>query len=988
MRDLLNQLNPEQKKAVEQIYGPVLVLAGPGTGKTHLLTTRIAYLLQQNIGVEPQNILCLTFTESGAVEMRDRLQKWIGNEAYRVKISTFHGFCEWVMQEYPQYFETNRGNREIGDDLQKALVFQEVMKSKKWNYFFNIWDEFTFQRDILKAISDFKRENITPQKLRDLLSEEKKYLENDPDNFYKKKYGKFQAGDFKPGKRIEIDQKIEKMAELADVWEAYEKKLSDHGYFDFDDQIMWVLQEIQTNENLKYDLQEKFQWILVDEYQDTNSAQNVILWTLTDYENPNIFAVGDDDQAIYRFQGASVKNIFDFQNHFSKSLQVILSKNYRSAQNILDGAFQVIAHNLDRIDTEKKLIASGKDIDYPGTITKAVFGSRYLELAFLVEQIRHQLKQGVAPHEISILVRKNVEVLEIARELPKFGIPVAAQVFQNIFENSYVKILILMMEIFSDPLHDEKIMELLHTPFWNISARKLLQFSLGLYKQKGKSAIEFLLEQSEKDETLKKVLDLIVESRKNYRHCRPEVLTEKLLYESGLAEYLVSQKDEDTIEAWQNIRKFLDWIRDQKQCEDLKTLLDRIHLQNQLHIAIRPDPIPGGKRSVQVMTAHKAKGQEFKVVFIPGLLDRVWGNTRDWNKIPMPHIFKDEHDSNEDERRLFFVACTRAKKELYLSYSETDFSGKDKNPSIFWHELSDDLCAIFPMDKVEESLQKILPVFLSSGDQVQLLPEEKELLAENVKRFIWSATSLQNFIECPRRFLYQNLYKLPRKPLPYLALGTALHEALEKYMRVFKETKILPDKQVLLDQFERALRGQNLEREDFKKFQEHGKSVLENYFTHRKEEFSPQNLIEFNFGQFAPAIDGIRVTGKMDKIVFFDNHKLTAKIVDYKSGKLKPIKKGERFWRQLVFYDLLARNSKGVSWKVESCELEFLTPDSNGKLGVRNYKVTEEDRIQVIQELKEAHKKLQNFEFPFVPNPENDPEIDYWQSFGKLKTQN
>lgn len=982
MKDLLNMLNPEQKKAVETLTGPVLVLAGPGTGKTHLLTTRIAYLLQAGIGAEPQNLLCLTFTEAGAVEMRDRLQKWIGNDAYKIKISTFHGFCEWVMSEYPQHFEDTRGERLVADDLQKALAFRDAIKAKKWEYFSNIWDEFTFQWKILGAISKLKRENISSDDLRALIPEEQKRLEADESNFYKRKTGNFQAGDFKPAKRKEIDQKVEKMNELADFWDVYEEKLSNAGYFDFDDQLMWVVKALQENENLKLDLQEQYQWVMVDEYQDTNSAQNAIVWSLTDYDNtPNVFAVGDDDQAIYRFQGASVENIFEFQQKFSSRTDVTLSANYRSAQNILDAAFSVIGKNLDRVDPEKSLIAGGTNTKYPGTITKAEFGSRYLEIGFLVDQIRKQLENGVKPNDMAVLVRKNAEILEVARELPKFGIPVSAQVFQNIFDHEYVKILILMVQIFSDPKNDDQIMELLHAPFFEINGATLLQFSLALHKQKKVSAIEFLILESESKPELKKVLDLIVHTRQQYWHCRPEVVVEKLLYESGLGTYLSSLDSVDTMESWQNIRKFLEWVTEQR-CEQLSDLLERIDLHRQLKIAVRPDPLPADRRAVHIMTAHKSKGQEFDVVFLPGLQDKVWGNPRGMVGLPLPHLFQEDHDENEDERRLFFVALTRARKELYLSYSQTDFSGRSKNPSIFWNEIPDDLCTILPIDETEESVQKLLPVFLATPDAPPLLESEKDVLREYVKKFVWSATSLQSFLDCPRRFLYQNLYRFPRKPLPQMALGTALHEALEKYMRQYKDTDTKPPKSEILAQFDRALRGQNLEKEDFVKFQEHGREVLSHYFDEKEATWNTDDLIEFSFSKYAPSIDSIRITGTMDKIVFIDEMKTKAKIVDYKSGKPKPIKKDERLWRQLVFYDLLARHSKGISWTVDSCELEFLTPDYTGKLGKRSLEVTEKDRAQVIQELKDSHEKLQNFEFPMVENPENDPEIDYWQSFG------
>jgi DNA helicase II / ATP-dependent DNA helicase PcrA len=981
--DFLKNLNPAQRKAVEKVYGQVLVLAGPGTGKTHLLTARIAHLLQQDVGAHAHNILCLTFTEAGATEMRDRLQSGIGNEAYKVKISTFHGFCQWVMDEYPEYFENLRGTREIADDLQKALAFQDAVRSKKWEFFSSVWDDFIFRHDILMAISKLKRENISAQTLRTLIPDEKKRLEEDPENFYKRKFGEFNVGDFKPKKREEIDRKIRRMEELADFWDVYEAKMKEKGFFDFDDQLMWVIGEVKKNENLRLDLAERFQWVLIDEYQDTNSVQNELLWALSDFQDdPNIFAVGDDDQAIYRFQGASVENIFEFQKQFPSHQQITLTENYRSAQTILDGAFASIANNKTRADADKKLTASGTNKDFTGTIHKAVFGARLSELGFLVERIQGALKNGIPPGEIAILCRKNAEVLEIARELPKFGIPVSAQIFQNIFEDQWIRILILMLEIFADPRNDEKMMELLHTQFFGISGEKLLQLSLKRDKEKD-SVIALLEEESKRDESLKRIFDLIINARQQFWHCRPEVLIEKLLYESGLAEFLSQKDNETSSEDWQMIRKFIEWAREQK-CENLPTLLERIELHAQLNIPVRPNSLPADQRAVHILTAHGSKGREFDVVFLPGLLDRVWGNNRARNGIALPQLFHEEHDENEDERRLFFVAMTRARKEIFLSYSVTDFSGREKNPSQFWHEIPDSICEMLPRDETEELVQKLIPVFLSTKEQPLFTAQEKEILQARVKDFVWSATSLQTYLDCPRKFLYQRLLRFPRRPLPQLALGVALHEALERFLENYKRTKELPTQEFLINEFERALRGQNLEKKEFEKWLDHGKEVLENYHEKRKETFKEDSLIEFAFSKYSPAIDDIRITGKIDRVDFFNSEKTKVKIVDYKSGKPRAITKGESLWRQLVFYDLLARNSKDLGWNVDVCELEFLTAgDHTGKIGQRQLEVSEEDRAQVIGELKKAHQKVQNLEFPFVSNVENDTEIDYWQNFGQ-----
>ncbi|MDH3324111.1 MAG: ATP-dependent helicase [Candidatus Peregrinibacteria bacterium] len=973
-KDLLASLNPEQRKAVEQIYGPVLVIAGPGTGKTHLLTTRISQILNET-DTDPENILCLTFTNAAAVEMRNRLQSRIGPAAYKLKISTFHGFCETVMENYPRAFEKRRENREIADDLQKALAFKDTVESKKWNHFGHVFDPFMARTDFFMTVSKLKRENVSPQNLRDMIPEEKKRLEEDPSNFYKRKTGKYQPGDMKPSAQEKIDHKVNKMTELADFWEVYEDKLRSHKAFDFDDQIMWVVDELKKNEGLRADLQEQFQFILVDEYQDTNNAQNEILWALTSFDDsPNLLAVGDDDQSIYRFQGASVENIHEFCRKFPTRLEVSLKQNYRSAQNILDAAFASVAKNLERIDPEKSLTAAGENKNFAGDIFKIEFGSTYAEINFMVHKIKEALSNGTPPNEIAILVRKNAEIKTLAKELPKFGIPVAAQIFQNIFDDEYVRILIAMLEVFNTPTNDEKTFEVLHAPFWNISAEKILQISLDSNQNKKKSKMAFLLEKSAEDPELKNFIDFFANASKNFFHCRPGVLAEKLFYESDFAKFMSEQ---NLTENFAKIRKFFDFIRDQK-CETLSEILEIINLYKQLELPIRPDELPADRRAVNILTAHGSKGREFDLVFIPGFEDRKWGNNRAFGGIPLPVIFHETHDANEDERRLFFVSLTRARKEVYLSYSHTDTAGRDKNPSQFWHEIPEKLTQTLPTDEIEEEVQKLLPIFLSGEKEFLLTEEEKEILGEKVKNFVWSASSLQKYLDCPRKFLFQNLYKFPRRPVPAMALGTALHSSLERFF----QKKDFNNLSVLEKEFTHSLTGQNLEQSEFKKLHSHGLEILRNYFENKKNTFTENTELELDLGKNNPVIDNIRITGKVDKVEFLDDKKTTARIIDYKSGKPKHLTKNTPYWRQLVFYDLLARQAK-TPWQISDCAIEFLTPASNGKIETKVLKITPEDREKVIEELKTANEAIQNLEFPVLPNPTHNADMEFWQTFGK-----
>ena len=279
-------------------------------------------------------------------------------------------------------------------------------------------------------------------------------------------------------------------------------------------------------------------------------------------------------------------------------------------------------------------------------------------------------------------------------------------------------------------------------------------------------------------------------------------------------------------------------------------------------------------------------------------------------------------------------------------------------------------------------MQNLLPVFFNQQEKT-LTAGEKEILLTRVKNFVWSASSLQTYLNCPRQFLYQYLYRFPRRPLPQMALGVSLHQALERFFKTSLQQENVPVS-VLLNEYQRALTGQNIVKEKYDDFLEHGQKILQKYYNEKLISFSslyPHGyLLEHNFGIVEH--DDLRITGTMDKVVFLDEGRTQADIVDYKSGRPRPIKPGEAYWRQLVFYDLLAQNSLKTNWRTSKCVIEFLTPDAQDKLGQRSIEVSEADRQLVLAEIKLATKKIQNLDFPMIPNPTNDPDIDYWQNFG------
>ena len=331
---LYKRLNLEQKKAVDTIEGPVMVIAGPGTGKTEILTLRIANIINKT-QIEAENILALTFTESGAASMKKRLISIMGSKAYQVNINTFHGFCNKIIQDYPEYFENIAGFINI-DEVKQIEILKQVLDSLKLEHLVTFNNNYFYLREIKSSIEELKKESITYLELRDIAEKSKQDFENNEDNYNSKtKKIKSQVSQYY--------KTICKNIELSYIFEKYQELMNRSSYYDYADMIIEVLNTFKKDNDLLLIIQEQYQYFLVDEYQDTNTSQNKILELLCNFhKNPNVFIVGDPKQAIFRFQGASIHNFDYFKSLYPSAVIIDLINNYRSSQLILDSAFYLI----------------------------------------------------------------------------------------------------------------------------------------------------------------------------------------------------------------------------------------------------------------------------------------------------------------------------------------------------------------------------------------------------------------------------------------------------------------------------------------------------------------------------------------------------------------------------------------------------------------------------------------------------------------------
>src|SRR3989344_6125002 len=433
-KNYYNRLNPKQKEAVDAIDGPVMVVAGPGTGKTQILTLRIANILEKT-DTPPEAILALTYTESGVTSMRGRLSEITGNSAYRVMISTFHGFANNIIRNYPEEFPHIIGANSI-TEVEQFKIMEGVITLSELSILRPFGDTFYYIRSALSTINKLKQEGVVPDQFEKIIKDEEKKFSLIDDLYYEKGAHK---GKMK-GKYQDMQKHILKNKELTILYHAYQKALRDQGLYDYSDMIMEVCSALEKNNDLLLTLQEKYQYFLIDEHQDTNNAQNRIIELLANfYDNPNLFMVGDEKQAIFRFQGASLENFLYFKNRYKGAKLITLVHNYRSTQAILNLATSLMKKG----ELESQSKHPNKKIDLYN------FSSTDVEKYFIARSIQEKISGNkIKPEDIVVLYRENRDALPIASMLEKFGVPFAIESEQNVLQDEDIKNFFLSCGLF------------------------------------------------------------------------------------------------------------------------------------------------------------------------------------------------------------------------------------------------------------------------------------------------------------------------------------------------------------------------------------------------------------------------------------------------------------------------------------------------------------------------------------------------------------
>ena len=1017
-RDILKQkfeaeyqkLNEKQRIAVDTIDGPVMVIAGPGTGKTQILAARIGKILLDTDAL-PQNILCLTYTDAGTIAMRKRLQQFIGADAYKVNIYTFHAFCNDVIQDNLSLFEKTA--LDAVSELESIELFKQLIDSFPKNHLLKRYrgDVYFEINNLRNLFSSMKREGWTPFFINQKIDEYIADLPTRDEYVAKRATGNFKKGDLRTDKINEEKEKTEKLRTAVNEFDNYQTLMRKKNRYDFDDMINWVIKVFEENKNILANYQERFQYTLVDEYQDTSGTQNKLVQLLTGYwDKPNVFVVGDDDQSIYRFQGANIENMLDFANAYQKSLvTVVLSNNYRSTQPILDVSKTLINRNQERLVNKigglsKELISSKEEMmNITNEPVIKEYRSAKEEMAGISFEVSRLLAQNIDPGKIAVIYKENKYGDELSTYFRLKNIPVYSKRSINILAHPFIKKIVQLMR-YLNAEHDtpyggdEMLFEILHYDFYRIPPIEIAKITVAVNQKKyNDEAISIRKLLSDKantpaknlfdtglDQGLKNCSHIFEQLIGNTSNITLQQLFSRVVSQAGVLSYII--KNDDKIGLMQLLTALFDFIKEETSRDsllDLKKLIGIIDLMEKEDLVLPMMQVSGSANGVNLLTAHGSKGLEFEYVFIAGVNASFWEKKRKPSggyRLP-DTLFSSLPNANEDEelRRLFYVAITRAEKYLAISYAKYKSDGKELEPSIFIAEIQEQ--HNLPVETVTmTSSQMIEFELLQFNEQApEIEKAEEDFIAGLLDKFVMNVTALNNYLNCPLGFYYKNLIRIPSGKSEATEFGSAVHYALEKLFRKMSEgargqdgkKEIFPSPAEMINDFNWYMKRhrENFTKEAFERRMEYGEEVLRNYYDKYINSWNKVVAIERNIK--AVLANNIPVKGKLDKLEFNGKE---VNVVDYKSGNIEnalPKMKGPNdkdpnggdYWRQAVFYKILIDNYEQKDWKVISTEFDFIEPDKKGEYRKEKIIITPADIETVKQQLTEVWDKIRAHDF-------------------------
>lgn len=992
-------LNQAQKQAVDTLEGPVMVIAGPGTGKTQILSARIGKILIET-DANPENILCLTYTDAGTVAMRKRLIRFIGPDAYKVHIHTFHSFCNDIIQDNLSLFE--KSSLEPISELESIEVFKELIDGFPKNHPLKRYrGDVYFEINNLKSLfSNMKREGWDTAMINSAIDSYLLDLPNRDEFVYQRAYKQFKKGDLKQNQIDLATEKMEKLRAAVNEFDRFIALMKKRNRYDFDDMILWVLRAFKENRLLLANYQEQFQYILVDEYQDTSGTQNSLVELLISYwEQPNVFVVGDDDQSIYRFQGANIENMEKFADSYSKDLKtVVLTDNYRSTQPILNVAKTLIDRNQERLvkkisGLSKELISANQGLLHLTERPRVVsYPSEHQEMIGITLEVAQLIKNGVTPGKIGVIYKENKFGETLTQYLSLYKIPVYSKRDLNILDLPLTQKIIsilryLAAETYISFSEDELLFEILHFSWFGIPPIEIAKLSAIVADKRPRISLRAylvdIINQPPKDlfsqsvPGLPKAMSCLEKLIGDVSNVTLINLFDNIIRETGIIHYIMQHPEKHTL--LQELTAFFNYIKEETNRNpslNLKRLVELIDLMHKEKIRLPLKKVTGSEKGVNLLTAHGSKGLEFEYVFFMGCNATYWEKKRKpGGGYSMPDtLFASQPVTSDEEelRRLFYVALTRAEKHLTISFSEFRLDGKPIEPSMFIAEIQDqEEVAIMQVNLDNNTVSDFTALQYQESALPSIEKVEAAFIEQVLQKFVMNVTALNNYLKCPLQFYYNNLVRVPSGKSEATEFGSAIHEALQRYFQYMLEKQEFPSKEYLGKYFEEYMEKnrKSFTPEQYKRRMEYGLEVLQNYREAYIDKWNKIVVIERNINNVV--VNGVPIKGKLDKLEFNGKQ---VNVVDYKTGDIEKAKdkvlppddkqpNGGDYWRQAVFYKILVDNYEQKDWKVMSSEFDFVEPDSKKNYRKVTVNISEQDIEIVKNQITTVWEKIQAHDF-------------------------
>lgn len=1005
-QQVYQQLNPQQQLAVNTIEGPVMVIAGPGTGKTQLLSARIGKILLET-DARPDNILCLTYTDAGVMAMRKRLLNFIGADAYKVNIYTFHAFCNDIIQENLSLFEKTA--LDPISDLERIEILKQLIDGFPKNhplkrYRGDVYFEIT---NLQSLFSTMKREGWTPAFINEKIDAYLADLPNRDEYVAQRAVKEFKKGDVRTDKIAEEKEKMDKLRAAANEFDRFQHSMRQRNRYDFDDMINWVIRAFEENKSLLNHYQERFLYLLVDEYQDTSGTQNKLVELLINFwEKPNVLVVGDDDQSIYRFQGANIENMLNFADNYKNDLlTVVLTSNYRSVQPILDVSKAVISRNQKRLVTQisglsKELIAANQrlvQLTYRPPINE--YETQRQEMIDITLQVESLLQQGVLPGSISVIYKENRYGEGLAEYFRAKAIPLYSKRSVNVLHLPMVQKILLLLRYLSaehDVSYggDEMLFEILHFNWFQIPPIEIARLSVEAadrrYGERKTTLRQLLAEKSNQPPRdlfsesihpqLKKASAIIEKLIADVPNVTLQHLFESVIQEAGLLGIIM--RSPDKIALMQVLTALFDFVKEETRRNPilhLHAFVGIIDLMEREGISLPMVQVSGSEKGVNLLTAHGSKGLEFEYVFLAGCNATFWEKKRKpGGGYSMPDTLfssaaNGAQENHEELRRLFYVALTRAGQHLNISYSRFKNDGTALEPTMFLAEIQESLA--LPAQPVFVEMEEefyFQGLAFHKPEAPEIARVEEDWINNRLEKFTMNVTVLNNYLKCPLEFYYKNLVRIPSPKNEATEFGSAIHHALERLFGKMKlNHELFAPVEDLIYDFERYMHRhrESFTREQYNRRLEYGNEVLTNYYHKYVHQWNRITAIERNIKNVF--VNGVPLKGKLDKLEFWGNE---TNVVDYKTGdpdkareKLEPPNErnphGGDYWRQAVFYKILVDEYERKSWKVVSTEFDFIEPDKKKEYQKRKVVVTPQDITTVTHQIRMVWDKIQARDF-------------------------